>query len=133
MYNHLLYLFYWLINLVVIYLVKWLWPESLILGNWRFAEIESAIYTGFWMTFLLWLVWDFALARGLRMEDRLATWLFFGVVNCASVWVITRFGFYLGLAVSSFSWVLVVGLAATLIQRLIWSLVVERKKRTLGV
>jgi len=112
----------------VIYLVKWLWPESLVLGSWRFAEIESAIYVGFWMTFLVWLIWDFAQARGFKMDNWSTTWLFFGIVNCATVWAVTRFGFYLGLEISQISWMLVIGLSVTLLQRLVLTLMVERRR-----
>ena len=113
--------------------MKYLWPESLVLGSWRFSEIEAAVYAGFWITFLFWLVWDFAQARGLKMEDWLATWLFFGTANCAAVWVVTRFGFYLGLGVGRISWILVIGLAATLLQRLVWTLMVGRKRGALSL
>jgi hypothetical protein len=132
LYNHWLYLLYWLINSLVIYLVKYLWPESLVLGSWRFAEIEAAIYAGFWMTFIFWLVWDFAKARNFKMDNWLATWFFFGIVNCVTVWAVTRFGFYLGFMTSSLSWILVIGLGTTLLQRLVWTLLVERRRHQWG-
>lgn len=128
MYNHLLYLLYWLINSLVIYAIGLNFSDSVVLGSYRLLPIEAAIYSGFWLTFFVWAMWDFIFSRGVKLEPAPLGFLYFFFVNSLGVWIISRYGAYTGLGIVNFGWAFLVGAVADLFQRVTWKLVVERNK-----
>lgn len=128
MYNHVLYFGYWLATSVSLYIFASIFPDSVVLGNWRFGMVESAFYAGFWVTFFIWCFWDFAIAKGLQFETPLVSLGYFWSVNLFSVWLVARFSQYSGLGISDHIWAVVVGLGAHSLQRLVRKIVVSRSK-----
>lgn len=127
MYNHLLYLLYWILNSLVIYLISGLFPESVVLGNFKFNPVESAIYAGFWVTVIFWAMWDFIHVRGVVLSRTAGSlWVFF-VMNFVSVWLVSRFSHIAGFGISSFVWALLIAFIANLVQRAIWRIVTARR------
>ena len=127
MYNHLLFLAYWFINSTVLFIARSLVPDnSIILGNWRFNSFESSIYAGFWLTFLIWVWWDFAIARKIKLDKTVITFGFFFLVNSISIWMVSRFSYMTGFGLTNYAWALAIGLTATLLQRVGWRLIVLR-------
>lgn len=126
MYNHLLYFGYWIINAVVLFLTGYLLPEVR-LGSWRFSSIEASLYAGFCLTFLVWVWWDFALARRFDFNKKNRVFLFFLCVNYFSLLVISRFEWMTGFSVSSYLWAFVISLVATSMQQVIHSLIVRKR------
>lgn len=127
MYNHLMYFAYWVINSLVLYLASWILPENnVVLGNWRFSSIESSIYAGFWLTFLVWVFWDFAIAREFNLKKKMVAFGFFLIVNSISIWVISRFSNITGFELINYQWAFIIGFAATLLQRVPWRFVGPR-------
>lgn len=126
MYNHLLYFLYWVINSLVLYLFSLLVPSYVILGNYRFGGIESAVYAGFWITFFVWAFWDFALAKGLKFESSVVTLGYFWLVNAFAFWIVSRFSQIAGFGVSNYLWTFTLGLVAYIFQRIAWRLVLKR-------
>lgn len=127
MYNHLLYFSYWIVNSLVLYAFTFLAPSNVILGNWRFSSIESAIYAGFWVTFLIWVLWDFALAKGIKFDTGAVTLGYFWSANILAFWLVSRFSEYAGFGVTSYLWAITIALFAYMSQRLTWHLVVGKK------
>lgn len=125
MYNHLLYLAYWIVNAAVLFFTSLLIP-AVRLGGGRFNSIESAFYAGFWLTFLIWVFWDFAIARKFNFESKTVNFSYFLLVNFISIWVISRFSSLTGFALTNYAWALVIALAAVLLQKIGWRLVVKR-------
>ena len=125
MYNHLLFLSYWLVNTTVLFLAS-LFIPAIRLGVERFNSFESAFYAGFWLTFFIWVFWDFAIARKFQLDKKGITLTFFLFVNSISVWAVSRFYFITGFELTNYLWALVIGLLATLLQRVVWKLVVLR-------
>ena len=126
MYNHLLYFTYWLFNSVILYVFGLIFPVNVVLGNWRFGPIESAIYAGFWVTFFIWVLWDFALAKGIKFDSAVVTLGYFWAVNIFSFWVVSRFSQYSGLGISNYLWDFAIGLIAYIVQRLAWRFITSR-------
>ena len=127
MYNHLMYFAYWVINSFVLYLATWVLPEkSVTLGNWRFSSIESSIYAGFWITFLIWVCWDFAMAKKFNLRNKIVSFFFFLFVNAISIWVVSRFSNITGFEVINYQWILAIGFVATIFQRVPWKFVGPR-------
>jgi hypothetical protein len=126
MYNHVLYLSYWVANVLVIYLMSLIFPDNIVLGNFRFNSVESAVYAGFWATVLFWAMWDFVHVRNIKL-DRVSgrLWVFWAF-NFISFWLVSRFSHIAGFGISSFWWALFVGFFAHLVQRFAWILVVGR-------
>jgi hypothetical protein len=128
MYNHLLYFVYWLFDSIIIYVFGLVFPTSVVLGNWRFGPIEAAIYAGFWVTFFVWLLWDFALSKGVKFDMGIVTLGYFWSANIFAFWTVSRFSQYAGLGISGYYWAFIIGLAAYFVQRLAWRIVVGNKK-----
>jgi hypothetical protein len=127
MYNHILYLVYWLVNFVVFYLFSIFFANNVVLGNWRYSAIEAGIYSAFWLTVLVWTGWDFIFSRGVSYKSGTITWIYFFILNTLGVWLIARFAFYLGLGISGWTWAIVIGFVATILQKWAWNFVTRRK------
>ena len=117
MYNHLLYFTYWFFNSLVLYAFSLIVPGDVILGNWRFSSIESSIYAGFWITFFIWVLWDFAIAKGVKFDSMTVTMGYFWLVNAFSFWIVARFSEMAGFGISGYYWAFVIGLAAYLLPK----------------
>lgn len=129
LYNHLLYLLYWITNTLVLVAANKIAPNNLVLGNFKFSSFEAAIYAGFWMTFFLWTSWDWILARGEKIEGFWRTLLFFWVVNSIGIWLTARFPHYTGFGIASYRWALALGAVEGIAQRLVWRVIVNPKER----
>lgn len=127
MYNHLMYFAYWVINALVLYLASLIVPDSNIaLGNWRFSNIESSIYAGFWLTFLIWIFWDFAIAKEFDLRNKTFSFIFFLLVNAMSIWIVSKFATVTGFGVINYQWILAISLVTTLLQKVPWKFVGPR-------
>ncbi|HJX01703.1 MAG TPA: hypothetical protein VJ348_00840 [Candidatus Humimicrobiaceae bacterium] len=127
MYNHVLYLSYWIINFIIIFLVSKIFPGNVVLGTWRFTGVEAAIYSSFWLTFFIWVVWDFMIAKGFDFSVDSLSWIYFFVINAAGIWMVARFAWLLGMGISSFVWAIIIGILVTVAQRLTWGIVTRRQ------
>jgi uncharacterized membrane protein YvlD (DUF360 family) len=130
LYNHRLYLLYWLVNSVTIYLFSFLFSGQIVLGNYKFTSIEAAIYAGFWITVFLWAMWDFVYARGVKMSSELSNIIFFWAINTVALWIVSRLSHILGFGMASFLWAFILGIIITLTQRLVWRTIVDRRSRS---
>jgi len=127
MYNHLLFFAYWLVNSLVLFVASIIIPNNeLVLGSWRFSSLEASFYAGFCLTFLVWVWWDFAIARKLNSYKKFATFSFFFLVNISSIWVLSRFSYFSGLELINFWWAIAIGIITTLLQKLVWMLIVKK-------
>ncbi len=125
MYNHILYLLYWTLNSLIIYLFGSLFPDFVVLGNYRFTGVESAIYAGFWVTVFFWAMWDFLLVKGVVMSKLTgAFWVFFSM-NFVSVWLVSRFSHIAGMGLTSFLWAFLIAFISNLAQKAVWKLVTK--------
>jgi len=126
MYNHTLYLLYWLVSFCVFYLASFFFPSHFVLGNWKYTDLEAAIYSSFWLVVFVWVVWDFLLSRGIKFKDDLVTWFYFWMVNSAGIWLVAKMAKLLGLGISSWYWAVGVGFFVNFFQRLAFKLVTRR-------
>ena len=126
MYNHLMYLAYWLINSSVLLIASSVIPDNVTLGSWRFNGIESALYAGFWITFLIWIFCDFAMARKFNLSRKIVSFGFFFIVNSFSIWAVSMFSGITGFELIHYEWVLVIGFVVTILQKVIWVFFVPR-------
>ncbi len=117
MYNHLLYFSYWLVNALVIYLFNNFFGSDVVLGNWKFGVVEASLYASFWVTFVIWCFWDFAIAKGLQFDSPVVVFGYFWVVNLFAFWLVSRFSSYFGFGVTSYFWPAVIALVAHALQR----------------
>ena len=122
MYEHLLFLLYWFLNSLALYLLRLLFPASVVLGNWRLTPVEAAIYAGFWLAFFVWTMWAYVLHRKVELEPFSLRFLFFFVINSLGVWLVARYAVYTGLGIISFWWAFALGATAELLQAIAWKL-----------
>ncbi|OGM87348.1 hypothetical protein A2614_02645 [Candidatus Woesebacteria bacterium RIFOXYD1_FULL_40_21] len=128
MYEHLLFLLYWLLNSLAIYLLGNIFPSEVVLGSFRLTPVEAAIYAGFWLTFFVWSMWDFVLVRKVKLEPFPLRPLFFFFVNSLGVWLTSRYSGYSGLGITSFWWAFLLGGVTDLLQSVSWNLVGKKLK-----
>ncbi|BCX15085.1 MAG: hypothetical protein KatS3mg088_768 [Patescibacteria group bacterium] len=114
---------------MVLFVLNLIFPENVVLGNWRFSAIEAAIYASFWQTFFIWVIWDYLLARGTALKSGVSVWFYFLAVNTVGVWIIARLPHFLGLGIASWLWALVIGILANWLQRIAWSVITKRETK----
>lgn len=127
MYNHTLYFAYWFVNSAVLFFSTFLLPDSAVqLGSWRFTSLEASIYTGFWLTFLYWVWWDFEIYRKLKSDIRIVSFFVYVIVNSTAVWIVSVFGDTPGFKLNSYyPWLIILGFTITMVQSLIWKIVTK--------
>jgi len=128
MYEHILFLLYWLLNSLALYLLGLIFPSSVVLGNFRLLPFEAAIYAGFWLTFFVWTMWNFVSIRKVTLEPFLLRFLFFFFVNGLGIWIISRYAKYTGLGIASYWWALLLGGVTDLLQSAVWNLFGKKLK-----
>ena len=128
MYDHILFLLYWLLNSLTLYLLGLIFPSEVVLGNFRLLPLEASIYAGFWLTFFIWTMWEYVLVRKVKVESFNLRIIFFFFVNSLGIWIISQYGKYTGLGLTSFWWVLVLGGVTDLLQGVAWNLFGKRLK-----
>lgn len=126
MYNHLLYLGYWLTNSIVLLLSALVAGNSVVLGSDRFGSLEASVYAGFWITFIVWVCWDFAIARKFKLDKQAVMFMFFLFVNAFALVAVSRFSSITGFELTNYIWVLAIAVLATISQRISWKLIVKR-------
>jgi len=120
MYNHYLYLGYWVVNSALLLIFNLLFPNNVVLGNFKFSALEGAIYAGFWMTFFIWAMWDVAIARAYKLRNMLTTFVFFTFVNSSAIWITARLPQYFGFGISAFYWAILLGIVSNIIHRYLY-------------
>lgn len=124
--NRLLYIFFWPL---LLFLAASIFTIDVVLGTYRFSTFEAAVYSGFWITFLAWIVWDFVKARGISLNNKVLAVVVLWLANSAAVWIVARFAHLTGLGISSYRWALLFGLVVALAQGTFWANAKKAKKR----
>ena len=130
MYNHVLYIAYWAVNTTTLYVASLFLPKgTILLGSWRFNPFEASLYSGFWITFLIWAWWDFAVARRFQISSRniVIVFAYFLFVNVFSLWAVSVFSSFTGFVLVNFQWALIIGAVTTVLQRVTFSFIVARR------
>jgi len=130
MYNHYLYLAYWVANTAILYLFGWVFPESIVLGSYRFNSLEAAFYAAFWVTFFIWLFWDFALAKRVRFNVPVVTNSYFFIVNTLSFWLVSKLARITAFGIQRFYWAIAIAIVAVIFQHWVKQLVVGKTRIT---
>lgn len=126
MYNHLLYILYWAINTLIIKLAFILFPYGVVLGTYRLNPTEAAIYSGFWVTFIIWTAWDFAIARQISLEKPVKSFIYFLLVNIFAIWTVARFAPLSGMGITTFWWAIAIGIVISILHKFVKKVVLER-------
>jgi len=124
--NRFLYVIFWPL---LLFLASSIFTVDVVLGTYRFSVFEAAVYSGFWITFLAWVIWDFLKARGISMNVKAVAIFFLWLANSAAVWMVARFAHITGLGISSYRWALLLGLLVALAQGTFWANAKKKAKR----
>ncbi|OGM18104.1 hypothetical protein A2V61_02580 [Candidatus Woesebacteria bacterium RBG_19FT_COMBO_47_8] len=108
--EHFVFLLSWLITSFFVYLAHIIFPDSVVLGNYKFGLIDAIIYSGFWISFLNWAIKDLVVVRGLHPESRFGSLVFYILIGSAAVWAVARFAPFTGLGIVNYRWALLLGL-----------------------
>ncbi|OGM10706.1 hypothetical protein A2Z22_05365 [Candidatus Woesebacteria bacterium RBG_16_34_12] len=121
MVHYSLYLSYWLVNSLILYLFNTLYPDDIVLGTYQISYITAIIFSGFWMTFFFWALWDFFKGFKLKIEKIFFALAFLSLLNSISVWSVARLANFTGLGVSSFMWAIIIGSIANFFHLFLWT------------
>lgn len=126
MYNHLLYVSFWATNTLILIFAGIFANDYLALGNSRFNNIESGVYAGFWITFIIWVFWDFSISRRYNLEKKYRSFIFFFMVNLFAFWAVSMFERFIGFKMMDYYWFLILAFIATFFQRAIKRIIVKK-------
>lgn len=118
MYNHLLYFSYWFINSFFLSFFHYLLPENFALGTWKLTGLEASIYSGFWITFVIWIFWDLILAKDIKLGGT-KSFFWFWLANTIGIWITAHMGQFTGFGISSLYLAIILGLVINMCQRLV--------------
>ena len=125
MYNHRLYILFWMISALALVLGNIFFPGYYVLGNARLSAVESSIYASFWITFIYWVFWDFAVARAIPNSWEGGSLLYYLIANTISLWVVARFALYVGFGIPSYLTALFLSVFLTAFQKAVWSIFIK--------
>lgn len=91
----------------------------IVLGSFRLPAIPSAIYSGFWLTFVVWCLWEYMFVRNVDFDTDEFKNLYSLFVNILGIWLISRYSEYTGLGIVSIGWVFVLATVAMIVQKII--------------
>jgi hypothetical protein len=125
MYNHLLYFSYWFINSFFLSFFHYLFPENFALGTWKLTGLEASIYSGFWITFVVWIFWDLILAKDIKLGGT-RSFFWFLLANTVGIWITAHMGQFTGFGISNFYLAIILGFVINVSQRLIRKFIVNK-------
>jgi hypothetical protein len=126
MQSSIFFLLLWLVDFLSIHLLGLVFPNMIVLGNWRFSGIEASIYAGFWLTFFVWMMGEYMTVREVEFKSSLPRFVFLFFINSLGVWIVSRYSQYAGLGITSFWWAFVLGGVTSTLQLVSWN-VLEKK------
>ena len=126
--DHFSYLISWLVTSLLLYLANVIFPDTVVLGNYKFSAGEGAAYAGFWITFLVWLIHDMVVVKGLNPESKLGSWVFAIIVGAAAIWMSARFAPFTGFGIANYRWALLLGVFIGLGTLRIRSFIIRKEK-----
>ncbi|GEM_PF-3095366 len=116
----------WLVTSFVIYLVPQVWSAGVVLGNNRMSAFAAAAVAGLVLTLVTMVAMpllDMAKVKSMPVQG--AVYL---VIDVLAVWAIARMATYSGLGVSGWYAAAVVGVAAWIVQYVVYLKVMPDKK-----
>ncbi len=102
---------YWTLNALVLSLADSLFPDMFELGNEYITTPSAAIFSGFFLTVLLFMAKGLAKTFNLNKKGRYAMFLYYWLAAGAGVWLTARAADVSGFGVSRFTWALACGFA----------------------
>lgn len=126
MYNHLLYLSFWAINTLILIVAGIFGSAYVELGSSRFNNVEAGVYAGFWITFIIWVFWDFSIGRRYNLGMKYRSFAFFFLVNIFAFWSVSIFNKWIGYSLINLYLVFVIAFIATALQRMVKRVIVKK-------
>ena len=114
------FLIIWAANSLVVFLANWFYPTNVVIGTYRTSFVLAVALTGLLITlfcrgasvFLKKYVQKY-------LKGRYGMFVFYWVVNAATVWIIARIAPISGFGISSYFWALILGFGLSLGQWLV--------------
>jgi hypothetical protein len=126
MQSQLLFFVFWLLDFLSVYLLRLVFPNLVVLGNWRLTPLEASIYASFWLTFFVWMMGEYMTVREVEFRTSLPRFVFLFFINSLGVWIVSRYSQYAGLGITSYWWAFVLGGVTSILQLVSWK-VLEKK------
>ena len=107
-------------NSILLYIASLIFPGNFVLGNQYFSSTIATFVGGLLWTLLLWLAILVGEEYKLKNKGDAVVKVYYLAANFAILWLIARIPFISGFGVTSFVWVLILALIATLVQWGVW-------------
>lgn len=104
-----------------------LFPDMVVVGNANFGTFGASVISSFWITFFVWSLWEYMIVRNVKFDTDEFFYSYACFLNVFGVWLISRYSEYSGLGVVNFGWVVVLGLASTIVQKLLLESFLQKK------
>lgn len=121
------WLFIWVTNATVIYLVSFFYPSAIVLGNAVLPNWVGLIVASLLLTLFLILVIPVVKTLKLKVGNDLSWSLIYGTVNIIGLWLLARIAAYTGFGISSVLVAIVLGIILNTIQYGIWKMLTGKK------
>jgi hypothetical protein len=102
-----------------------LFPENFVLGTWKLTGLESSLYSGFWVTFVVWIFWDLLLAKDIKLGST-KSFFWFWLANTVGIWITAHMSKFTGFGISNFYLAIILGLLVNILQRLIRRFIIKK-------
>lgn len=116
-----------IVNAVILYIASLFFPAYVVIGNEFMESWIALIFTAFLLTVIIALTKPVMRIAKLKVKGDIAINISYGITNIVGLWVLARFAKFVGFGVSSFIIVVVLGVSLTLVQYVVWKMLVGKK------
>jgi len=111
---------FWLLNSILLYLAELILPSYYVLGNFWLSGPAAMLWSGFWMTVVVWVAKPVSLKLNLKLKGRQKMFIFYWLANSVAIWILARLAHLSGLGIAAFYWAIFLGLVANITQWGLW-------------
>lgn len=113
------FLFYWISNTIIMFIVGSIVPNEVVLGNQHVTPLMASLFGGYLLATINTTVRPSLAAIAGTKTVHLASLL--TLVNVIAIWLITRLALIVGIGIAAFWWSIVLGVTVTAGQWFAWA------------
>jgi uncharacterized membrane protein YvlD (DUF360 family) len=120
------FILFWLVDSIILYLAVLVMPKYFVLGSMNVSVYAGAFVAGFTWTLLVWLLKPLIFLFK-KLKGTVLMFSFYLVLNFVALWITARLGPIVGFGTTRFVWLIIVAVAADIIQYLVWKVCAMKK------
>ena len=103
------FIVHWLFNSAIIYLVSFLFPLDVVLGNSWLNSFLAALMAGIFITFIAHIVKEIIKLLGFKLNGRIVRFILYFATNTVGIWILARVPGISGIGISGYYWAIGLG------------------------